>query len=453
MKKVIPQIKLNDEEFKKLRKNKQSIILRLNDEDNKNINTKDKILLVNNKKKLKRKIKNLYTYSTIEEVNKNLNNNQLGYKKKDVINYDDLLKDYTKEEIKKYGLLGIEVNRKKHIFRKILLGLIIVCIFFFSIRYVNNKLDEIHTKKISGVINEVNKEKISYIFVEINPSLVMAIKDNKVENIGCLNDDCMTIYDELNIKGKNVDVSIDTIYNVSKEKGFDTSKGIKLSSSDIINVEKKDYITVEYIDTAKEKELLNKVKNNEDIKNIDNKSYYDKLWEELKKDSDYNEVYTCNMNDNKELECYITLDAGINHDKDYDTNNEEEYNKLQLIFSTSTTKILNTLKKFNFDVRDKKVYINNIEFGYVPLFTANGTPYKNALTAEIIDILDIDVCNVTTTPLKDGKCQIENGFYIVPLNKVNLVNPASAINNMVVYKMGLTDSILQTYEVYKMMNN
>ena len=205
MKKVIPQIKLNDEEFKKLRKNKQSIILRLNDEDNKNINTKDKILLVNNKKKLKRKIKNLYTYSTIEEVNKNLNNSQLGYKKKDVINYDDLLKDYTKEEIKKYGLLGIEVNRKKHIFRKILLGLIIVCIFFFSIKYVNNKLDEIHTKKISGVINEVNKEKISYIFVEINPSLVMAIKDNKVENISCLNDDCMAIYDELNIKGKNVD--------------------------------------------------------------------------------------------------------------------------------------------------------------------------------------------------------------------------------------------------------
>ncbi len=347
-------------------------------------------------------------------------------------------------------------KRKKVKLKKVLLIIFMIIVIpivvFFGYRFISNKLDEANTKKMSSVINDVNKDKVSYVFVEINPSLVMTIKDDKVENISCLNNDCMTIYNELNVKGKNINESIDTIYNVSKEKGFDTSKGVKLSSSDTINVEKKDYITIEYIDTTKEKELLNEVKNNEDIKNVDNGSYYDKLLEELKKDSDYDKVYSCNMNDNKELECYIKLDTGINQDSDYDTSIENGL--IDELFTNSSNKILNTLKKFNFDVRDKKVNINGIEFGYIPLFTANGTPYKNALKATIIDVIDNDVCNYDNlAKLENGKCQVENGFYIIPLNKVNLVNPISSVNNMVVYKIGLTDNILKQYELHKMMND
>lgn len=348
-------------------------------------------------------------------------------------------------------------GRLKKILLIILLVIVFIVLLFLAYRFISNKLDEANAEKMRNIISEVNKEKISYVFVEINPSFVLTVKDNKVSAVACLNDDCVSVYNDIDVKDKNINESIDNLYNISKQKGFDTSNGVKVKTSDNINIESKDYITVEYIDTTKEKELLNEVKNNEEIKNVSNDDCYSTLWEELKKDPKYDDVYTCNMNDNKELECYIILDTGINEDKDYDVSIENGL--LNDIFMNSSNKILNTLKKFNFDVRDTKVYINNIEFGYVPLFTASGTPYKNALTARIVDILDDDVCNVFYDPddptsgiiFEGGKCKVEDGFYIIPLNKVNLVNPASSINNMVTFRLRVTENFLNIYEIYENM--
>ena len=69
---------------------------------------------------------------------------QLGYKKKYTPNYEDLVKEYKKEDIKKYGILGIELKPKKHIFRKILLGVLILVLLFLSYCFVRNKLDEMN---------------------------------------------------------------------------------------------------------------------------------------------------------------------------------------------------------------------------------------------------------------------------------------------------------------------
>lgn len=51
VKKETCKITLNDDEFKRVRKEKQSIIIRLNNKENNNISIKDKVLLVNEKKK------------------------------------------------------------------------------------------------------------------------------------------------------------------------------------------------------------------------------------------------------------------------------------------------------------------------------------------------------------------------------------------------------------------
>ena len=204
-----------------------------------------------------------------------------------------------------------EVNKtngkKKKLFIIIILIVSIPLLLFFGYRFISNKIDEANTKKFSGIINEVSKERTDYVFVEINPSFVLTIRDNKVSDVACLNDDCISIYNDIDVKGKNLNDSIDNIYNTSKEKGFDTSNGVKVKTSDNVSIESKDYITIEYIDATKEKELLNEVKNNEEIKNVSNDDYYSKLWEELKKDSDYDNVYSCHMNVN-ELECYIKDD-------------------------------------------------------------------------------------------------------------------------------------------------
>lgn len=439
-------INLDCEEFKKIKKNKQSIILRLNKEEFENININDKIILLGGKnKKLKKKVKQLHKYPTFEELCSNVKKKKLGYKKCKNIEYADLEKDYSKEDIKKYGVLGIEVRTKKHIIRKILLTLLVIILLFFGYRFISYKIDETNAEKMSKIISEVSKERTDYVFVEINPSFVFTVKDNKVNDVACLNDDCISIYSDIDIKDKNLNESIDIVYNVSKEKGFDTSNGVKVKISNNVNIETKDYITVEYINTTKEKEFLNEIKNNEEIKNVSNDGYYANLWEKLKKDENYDDVYTCNMNDNKELECYIILETGINKDSDYDSLGTVE--KLEELFGNSQSKVYNILKKFNFDVRNNKVYINGVKFGYVPLFTLNDTPYKNALTAEKINILDNSICASGYVEYENGICQVEDGVYIIPLEKINLVNPASAINNMITNEFGVYNNIMEIYNL------
>jgi len=337
-------------------------------------------------------------------------------------------------------------SKVKKILLIILLIIVLLVVLFFGYRFIKNKIDEKNAEKYSKIVNDVNKDKVSYVFVEINPHLVLTIKDNKVNDIACLNDDCLSIYKDLDVKGKDLDSSIDVIYNVSKEKGFDTSNGIKLSSTDTINIKNKENITIEYIDTIKEKELLNDVKNNETIKEVSNGDYYTRLWNELKKDKDYGNVYTCNMNDNKELECYITLETGINNDSDYDM-----IDRLQDRLSGSYTSIMNTLKKFNYNVDGSKVIINGITFGYVPLFTINDsgniTKYKNALVAEIIDKLDNNICERGYADYQDGKCEVKDGFYIITLDKLNLVRTNILSNNIVEWRMGHTEQIMKRYNI------
>lgn len=301
---------VSKQELKKIKKGKQTVMIRLNNEENKKIKSKDRIIIQGSIGSFRKKVKGTRVYSTLEELTNNIEKKQLGYKKKDIPNYNHLIKDYSDEDIKKYGFLVIELRKKKHIFRKILLGILIVVLSFVGYRYISNKIDELNIKKFRSIVEEVSKERIDYVFIEINPSFVLTIKDDKVNDVSCLNTDCLSIYNDIDIKGKNINESIDSLYNISKEKGFDTSNGVKVKTSDSVNIESKDYITIEHIDTAKEKELLNEVKNNENIKSVNN-DYYSQLWEELKKDEDYNVYYNCNMNNNM-LECYIKDDIELN---------------------------------------------------------------------------------------------------------------------------------------------
>lgn len=333
-------------------------------------------------------------------------------------------------------------NKLKKVLLIILLVIVLAVISFFTFRFIRNKIYEANAKKFSVIINEVSKERTDYVFVEINPSFVLTVEDSKVSDIACLNDDCISIYNDIDVKGKNLDNSIDVIYNVSKEKGFDTSNGIKLSSTNAVTIKSSNNITIEYIDTSKEKELLNEVKNNEIVKEISNDNYYTRLWNELKKDSSYGKVYTCNMNDNKELECYITLETGINDDSDYNY-----IDRIQDKLSDSATSVMNTLKKFNYNINDSKVTINNIEFNFLPLFTHNGTKYRNVLVSEIIDKLDDKICERGYADYLDGKCEVMNGVYIISLDKLNLVKTNILSENIIEIKLGITENIIKRYDI------
>lgn len=258
------------------------------------------------------------------------------------------MKDKKSNEVK-------ETKKKKHIVRYVLLGILILIVLVVGIFFVKNAIEKSNSKKFNDTINELSKDRTDYVFIEINPSFVLSIKDSKVSDIACLNDDCVSIYNDINVKGKTINESIDVVYNVSKEKGFDTSNGVKVKTTGNIDIDNKDYVTVEYINETTKNELLSNVKNNESIKDNNNDDYYTNLWNELKQDSDYDNIYSCNMED-KELKCYFT-------DKFISASEENSFNGL------SYSSLQKVLDKFGIKYDTWKygvygVYINN-EFYYI----------------------------------------------------------------------------------------
>lgn len=391
----LKQLNVDNEVFKRIKKYKRTIYTIQNKESE--FQKKQKIIIVNdeNNKKLKRKIVKVYPQDNLVELKTFL-------KRKEKYLYPKTFEDNVK-------LTAIEFKYNKKIFRKILLGILILVLLFFSCRFISNKIEDIKARKFYNNINKLAKNRTDYVFVEINPSFVLTIKDNKVNDVACLNDDCISIYNDIDIKGKNINDSIDTLYNISEEKGFDISKGVKVKVSNNINIENKDYITIEYIDITKEKELLREVINNEEIKNVSNDNYYTNLWNELKKDDDYGKVYSCNINNNKELECYIKKDFVI-----------AEKDLLEILKRGSMAdaianypkviprleKIEHVLKKFKF----------NVSTEITDLFTS---------PAAIINVRGNDFSYVTGGTAKDVYYtgRIHCNFYMFYLTDINLLKP------------------------------
>lgn len=424
----LKQLNVDNEVFKRIKKYKRTIYTIQNEESG--LQNKHGIIIVNNKnnKKLKRKIVKVYTQDNLAELKTFL-------KRKEKYLYPKKFEDNGK-------ITAIEFRYNKKIFRKILLGILIIVLLLFCYRFISNKIEDIKARKFYNNINELTKDRTDYVFIEINPSFVLTIKDNKVNDVACLNDDCVSIYNDIDIKGKNINESIDNLYNISKEKGFDTSKGVKVKVSNNINIESKDYITIEYIDTAKEKELLNEVKNNEEIKNISNDDYYSKLWKELKKDSKYDEIYTCNMNADSELGCYFKEEFLYPLERNVDGIG---YNGCQteatcIILDAEVVKdISNTLVKFGVERKNDELYIDGI--GYTIEALDEEGPYLYGTLDSYIYIDDIpaeyhDGFSNLFSEFNDGtkfKCGLEvdiplnKSTNLLKLNKYRVVNEAIKI--------------------------
>lgn len=449
-KKQIHQLDLSDEQFQLIKKNKRKIELRLNDEKIQKIKVGDTIAFVNleTKRFLKRTVKKLHPYPNFKELYKNIKKRKLGYQRKESASYKDMEKYYVKEDIEKYGVVGIELKTKKKIIRKIFISLFIIILLIIGIYFIKNKMTEFNNRKINNAINELSKDKINYVFIEINPSFVLTIKDNKVDDIACLNDDCMSLYDDIDITNKNINDSFKYLYRLVQNKDFDVSNGVKVKiTNNDLEIETKDYITVEYIDEETKNELLSNVKNNEKIKDNSNYDYYTNLWNELKKDRDYDNVYSCSMNDD-ELECYFIMDALKSNIVD-----EESFvvNYIKWLDGTGQ-KIASTFDKFGIRHHNTETYINNIKYNYQPLFTLQYVPYKNVLQRIIIETLDIpeEFCSDNDTNLSG--CQFNDGIELLRLEDLNLLNPTASLDKVITHRYGLKEKTLQNYELWKLMN-
>ena len=103
-------MKLQAEPFYKILKGKKTIEMRLYDEKRQKVHKNDEILFNYDDFSVLTKVIDLYVFKDFEELYHHLEFSDLGYSNSDKISYHDMEKFYSKEDIKKYGVVGIKIK-------------------------------------------------------------------------------------------------------------------------------------------------------------------------------------------------------------------------------------------------------------------------------------------------------------------------------------------------------
>ena len=108
---MIHCMKLQNDPFQAIREGWKTIEMRLNDEKRSIIKVDDVIEFTNvmTLEKICCRVINIYKYSDFDELYKNHDKVSIGYKENETADPDDMLMYYTKEDIEKYGVVGLEV--------------------------------------------------------------------------------------------------------------------------------------------------------------------------------------------------------------------------------------------------------------------------------------------------------------------------------------------------------
>ncbi len=329
-------LNLDQEIFKKVKKHKK--VIYIDNEKLKDITPNEKVIIVNNKtgKKKKRIINTVYK-SNFKSLKQNLG-------KKIKYLYP---KDYNNDS----EVTVITFKRNKKIIRKMLLIVLAVVLVLVVSYLMYVKISNYKTRKLLSKIENVKKEEVNIAIVEINPSVALEVKNNKVIKKGCINDDCIKIYNSIDIINKELNKVIEILYNKAKEEGIDTKDGVKVSSTNTELekiVKKLSYVKYKKITNEEEKKIVSKVLDNDNIKNQESKKTYNqKLLDTYKKDSDYGKLYTCDLKDNN-LSCHFTekfvkkeLNEPVN------ASDLEYYNYVLRIATVTNAKLVRVLDKFN----------------------------------------------------------------------------------------------------------
>lgn len=105
-------MKLNDRPFEKIKNGSKTIELRLYDEKRRKINVGDTIRFQSGNSKLTATVKELHLFRNFELLYAALPLDKCGYTADEIstASPDDMLEYYSKEQIEKYGVVGIEIE-------------------------------------------------------------------------------------------------------------------------------------------------------------------------------------------------------------------------------------------------------------------------------------------------------------------------------------------------------
>lgn len=105
-------MKLRNNPFNLIKLGHKTIEMRLNDEKRSIIKNKDIIIFTNisTNEMLKTEVICLYKYKNFKELYLNHDKLSIGYYEDEIANYQDMYDYYSKEDIDKFGVLGIEIK-------------------------------------------------------------------------------------------------------------------------------------------------------------------------------------------------------------------------------------------------------------------------------------------------------------------------------------------------------
>ena len=106
------KMKLWSDPYNKIKLGKKDIELRLNDYKRQLIQKGDFIIFTNNqtKEEIRCEVIDLFYYKSFEELYMNFDKTRLGYDENEIASYKDMEKFYLKDEMNKYGVVGIQIK-------------------------------------------------------------------------------------------------------------------------------------------------------------------------------------------------------------------------------------------------------------------------------------------------------------------------------------------------------
>lgn len=109
---MLHKMKLQNNPYNSILFGNKDIEMRLYDEKRGLINIGDIIEFTNmdTGNTFKVEVINLHRFNSFKDLYNSFDKERLGYKKEELANYEDMEKYYSKEEIDKYGVVGIEIK-------------------------------------------------------------------------------------------------------------------------------------------------------------------------------------------------------------------------------------------------------------------------------------------------------------------------------------------------------
>lgn len=110
---MIHEMRLNNEPFIKVKEGTKTVELRLLDEKRKTLRIGDKIVFTNREtnEKIDVVITGLFKVDSFGPIYKKYSKVSMGYNEDDDAKPEDMEEYYSKEEIKKYGCIAIEIEK------------------------------------------------------------------------------------------------------------------------------------------------------------------------------------------------------------------------------------------------------------------------------------------------------------------------------------------------------